>query len=105
MIVVLRVPLAFGRAHIDLTLSEGGAVAPRGWGGNGVPWPGRGKQGGDAVGLNFLSLSHFALFTVVAGTNNALGVVRRGSALVRPGWNVGTWRGAHSHGTTASTIR
>ena len=46
---LLRVPLVFGRAHADLTLSEGGAVGgdeDRGW----RPPGGRGEHGGDAVG-------------------------------------------------------
>ena len=47
---VLRLPLAFGRAHADITLSENGAVATMG--AQDRHRPGRGEQGGDAVGAS-----------------------------------------------------
>ena len=69
----LRVPLAFGRTHADITLSEGGAVATKSVNVGGlrtvaskvVMRPGR----------------HCACFTVVQGSNMMFGVLR-------PGWGV-----------------
>ena len=70
-VAVLRLPLAFGRAHADIMLSENGAVATKNVGGNYraaastvVMWSGR----------------HYAQFTVVEG-DPIFGVIR-------PGWDV-----------------
>ena len=84
----LRVPLLFGRAHADLTLSEGGAVATirhigmtdRG------PWTAASK-------VVMRSGRHSAQFTVVDGIQMILGTpVVRGDfmlfGVIRPGWDV-----------------
>jgi len=72
---VLRLPLAFGRAHGDVTLSENGALATRTAGGD---YPDR------AVASNAVMLSgrHFAQFTVVV---DALGIM---FGVIRPGFDV-----------------
>jgi hypothetical protein len=70
---VLRLPLAFGRAHATFTLAEFGAVATMSVDGlwrtaasTAAMWSGR----------------HFAQFTVRGGTDMAFGVVRPGSGHV-----------------------
>ena len=68
---MLRLPLAFGRAHGDITLSENGAVATKSAGGG---WRAAASK---AV---MRSGRHFAQFTVVAG-----GLM---FGVVRPGWDV-----------------
>ena len=72
---VLRLPLAFGRAHGDVTLSENGALATRTAGGD---YPDR------AVASNAVMQSgrHFAQFTVVV---DALGIM---FGVIRPGFDV-----------------
>ena len=70
-VVVLRLPLAFGRAHATITLSENGAVATRSRGG----W----RAAASTVVMR--SGRHYAQFTVVAGDYMMFGVIR-------PGWGV-----------------
>jgi hypothetical protein len=69
---LLRVPLAFGRAHGNITLSENGAVATKGLGGG---WR---AAASTAV---MRSGRHFAQFTMVEGIAMFFGVIR-------PGWDV-----------------
>ena len=70
---VLRLPLAFGRSHGNITLSENGAVAT--------------KSVDDGEGYRTAASKvrmwsrHFAQFTVVSGDDMMFGVVR-------PGWDV-----------------
>ena len=77
---VLRLPLAFGRAHADITLSESGAVAT--------------KSGDDdsyrtaASNAVMRSGRHFAQFTLVEGVDLYFGVIR-------PGWDVEGGEDAH----------
>ena len=69
---LLRLPLLFGRAHNDIMLSEGGAVATKGeWGG----W--RTTASNVVMG----SGRHFAQFTALDGYIRRFGVIR-------PGWDV-----------------
>ena len=70
---VLRLPLAFGRAHALITLSENGAVATKSVGG------GYYRTAANKVVMR--SGRHFAQFTVVNGTWMMFGVIRAG-------WNV-----------------
>ena len=70
---VLRLPLAFGRAHADITLSENGALATKSAG------YGRYKTAASKVVMR--SGRHFAQFTVVVGYDMYFGVIR-------PGWDV-----------------
>ena len=91
---LLRVPLAFRRAHADLTLSEGGAVATK------------------TANYGYQSLAskvvmrlgrHFAQFSVVMGHTMMLGVLR-------PGWDVEGGAGAfhvdgHCFYSTANGVR
>jgi hypothetical protein len=67
---VLRLPLAFGRSHADITLSENGAVATM----SVDDWMTR-AAASTAV---MRSGRHFAQFTVVAGDNMLFGVIRPG---------------------------
>ena len=70
---VLRQPLAFGRAHASITLSENGAVATFG-----------AQDYLDRVAATkavMQSGRHFVQFTVVSGDDMMFGVVR-------PGWDV-----------------
>ena len=78
---LLRMPLVFGRAHADFTLSEGGAVATLmgAWGG----WR---AAAGKVV---MRSGRHFASFTVVSGVCMLFGVIR-------PGWDVEAGANAHT---------
>ena len=69
---LLRVPLAFGRAHGNFTLSEGGAVATKNAGG--YSW----RKAASKVVMR--SRRHFACFTVEGGLL-VLG-------LIRPGWDL-----------------
>jgi len=74
---VLRLPLAFGRAHADMTfksLSENGALATRTAGG-GYAW----RSAASKVAMR--SGRHFAQFTMVEDGYPMFGVVR-------PGWGV-----------------
>ena len=70
---VLRLPLAFGRSHAGITLSENGAVATM----SVDDWMTR-AAASTAV---MRSGRHFAQFTVVVGNNMMFGVIR-------PGWDV-----------------
>jgi len=70
---VLRLPLAFGRSHGNITLSENGAVATM----SVDDWMTR-AAASTAV---MRSGRHFAQFTVVSGDDMMFGVVR-------PGWDV-----------------
>ena len=72
---VLRLPLAFGRAHADLTLSEGGAVVTKGMGLVTAGWRAAASKAVMRSGC------HFVWFTVVGGFNMVFGVIR-------PGWDV-----------------
>jgi hypothetical protein len=81
---LLRLPLAFGRAHGGVTLSENGAVATKIVGG--YAW--RATQSGGSYDSRaaaskaaMRSGRHFAQFTVVSGTAMLFGVIR-------PGWDV-----------------
>ena len=74
---LLRVPLVFGRAHADASLSEGGAVATM-------------NEAGPTMLSNFRSAAikvvmwsgrHYAQFTVMSGDNMLFGVIRPGSDL------------------------
>ena len=69
---VLRLPLVFGRAHADLTLSEGGAMATKTGAGFRVA----------AGKVAMRSGRHFSQFIVVKGYNMLFGVIR-------PGWDEG----------------
>jgi len=95
---VLRLPLAFGRAHADITLSENGAVATMGA-------QDRIDARAAASKVVMRSGRHFAQFTVVEG-GMFFGVIR-------PGWDVegeelapdvdghcfyGTWTGRREPG-------
>ena len=73
-VAALRLPLAFGRAHGFITLSEDGAVT---WSG------GFGAFGRRAAASKVVMRSgrHFAQFTVVGGGGMMFGVIR-------PGWDV-----------------
>ena len=68
---VLRLPLAFGRAHASVTLSENGAVATKSGGGF--------RTAASKVVMR--SGRHFVQFTVAEGSDLLFGVVR-------PGWDV-----------------
>ena len=69
----LRLPLAFGRAHGDITLSENGAVATKSVGG---------YDSRAAVSAAVMrSGRHYAQFTVEEGDSMLFGVIR-------PGWDV-----------------
>ena len=63
---VLRLPLVFGRAHADLTLSEGGAMATKTGAGFRVA----------AGKVAMRSGRHFSQFIVVKGYNMLFGVIR-----------------------------
>ena len=77
-VAVLRVPLMFGRAHADITLSEGGAVATK---------SGHGHR--SAAGTVVMrSGSYFAQITVLEGLYVVFGVIR-------PGWDVEGGEYAH----------
>ena len=68
-VVLLRVPLVFGRSHADVTLSEGGAVATKGvYGGS---W----RAAASKVVMR--SGRHFAQFTVVKGAYTNFGKICR----------------------------
>ena len=69
---LLRLPLVFGRAHGDLTLFEGGAVATKNAGGS---W----RTAASTVVMR--SGRHFAQLTVLEGKFLFFGVIR-------PGWDV-----------------
>ena len=71
---LLRLPLAFGRAHADVTLSEGGAVATRGAAGG---WS---RTAASTVAMR--SGRHFARFTVVEARSMMF------FGVIRPGWAV-----------------
>ena len=73
-VAVLRLPLAFGRAHGDITLSENGAVATRSVYDGGPAWSA-------ASTVVMRSGRHFAQFTVLEGSGMFFGVIR-------PGWDV-----------------
>ena len=77
----LRLPLAFGRAHADITLSENGAVATMD-----APAPAPTLPRSAASKVVMRSGRHFVQFTVVAGDDVLFGVIR-------PGWDVegGSW--------------
>ena len=68
---VLQLPLAFGRAHAEITLSENGAVATKSRGG----W----RTAASRVAMR--SGRHYAQFTVLDGRQVSFGVIR-------PGWDV-----------------
>ena len=70
---VLRLPLAFGRSHADVALSEGGAVATLGVEDN--------SSRPSASKMVMRSGCHFAQFTLLAGEFVYFGVVH-------PGWDV-----------------
>ena len=70
---VLGVPLSFGRAHADVTLSEDGNLATKS-----VYTGGYRTAASTAV---MRSGRHFAQFTVVQGDHTMFGVIR-------PGWDV-----------------
>ena len=70
---LLRVPLFFGRAHADMTLTEDGAVATRNHGNVGTFRTAASK-------VVMRSGRHFAQFTVVAA--------RPFFGVIRPGWDV-----------------
>ena len=72
-VAVLRLPLAFGRAHANVTLSENGALATKSAAGGGYP--------SAASKVAMRSGRHFAQFTVLGGTYLNFGVIR-------PGWDV-----------------
>ena len=77
---VLRLPLAFGRAHVtSITLSENGAVATKGVGDYNY------RTAASTVVMQ--SGRHFAQFTVVRGIVMFFGVIR-------PGWDVENGVGA-----------
>ena len=69
-VAVLRLPLLFSRTHADITLSEGGAVATRGGGGN---WY---RAAASKVAIR--SGCHFAHVTAVEGVGLSFGVIRPG---------------------------
>ena len=69
---LLRVPVVFGRAHADFTLSEDGAVATKG---------GDDRVRSAASRVVMRSGRHFVQFTVVQGVDMFFGVIR-------PGWDV-----------------
>ena len=73
-VALLRVPLLFGRAHANLALSEGGAVATMTVGG--------GYTRAAASTAVMRSGRHFAQFTVLAGSNSRL------FGVLRPCWDV-----------------
>ena len=68
---VLRLPLAYGWAHADITLSEDGAVATRG--------DNEGYSRGRSAASKAVMRSgcHFAQFTVVEGDDLYFGVIRQ----------------------------
>ena len=68
-----RLPLAFGRAHAGVTLSENGAVATMN------VYDSHSRAAASKVVMR--SGRHYAQFTVVWGTNTMFGVIR-------PGWDV-----------------
>ena len=70
---LLRVPLLFGRAHDDITLSEGGVVATKS--------AGHGYYRSVASKVMMRSGRHFVQLTVERGDSMMLGVIR-------PGWDV-----------------
>ena len=78
---LLRVPLAFGRAHGEITLSEGGAVA--------VKNVGSGWYRTAASKVVMRSGRHFVRFTVMGGVGDML------FGVIRPGWDVEGEQGAH----------
>ena len=80
---VLRLPLAFGRAHADVTLSEGVAVATKS--------VHDGYYRTAASMAMMWSRRHFAQFTVLEGEKNVLGVIR-------PGWDVDAGGDAYMYG-------
>ena len=67
---LLRVLLVFGRAHANITLSEGGAVAAKS----------EDSPGHRAAASNVVMRAgrHFAQFTVVNGDKMFFGVIRQG---------------------------
>ena len=67
-VAVLRLPLAFGRAHGDIMLSENGAVATNSVTGN--------RSAASTVVMR--SGRHYAQFTVVEGDFLFFGVIRPG---------------------------
>jgi hypothetical protein len=71
---VLGKDLVFGRSHVEITLSEGGAVATMSDAGHGV-WPTTASKAVMRMGR------HYAQFTVVSGELTSFGVIR-------PGWDV-----------------
>ena len=90
---LLRLPLAFGRAHASITLSENGAVATKFFDGEG---PEVDEEDNDyrsaASTVVMRSGRHFAQFMVeegpMSGDNMMFGVIR-------PGWDVQGGSGAY----------
>ena len=76
LVELLRLPLAFGRAHAVVTLSEGGAVATM------RVWSPVWRSAASKVVMR--SGRHFAQFTVV-----------QGKYMIRPGWGVEGAERAH----------
>ena len=68
---VLRLPLAFGRAHANITLFENGAVATR----TTIGGMGGSSYHSAASSIVMRSGRHFAQFTVQRGTDMAFGVL------------------------------
>ena len=71
---LLRAPLAFGRAHANFTLSEGGAVASR------TAAESSDDYRAAASTVVMRSGCHFAQFTVLSGIASF--------GVIRPGWDV-----------------
>ena len=86
---VLRLPLAFGRAHAEITLSENGAVATK---------SARRRRRTAASKVVMRSGRHSAQFTVVEGGYLFFGVIR-------PGWDVEGGERRCMWTATASTTR
>ena len=89
---LLRVPLVFGRAHADVTLSEGGAVATSGEPAGAIVF----RSAASTVVMR--SGRHFAQFTVVEGWGMFFG-------MIRPGWDVERGILRRMWAATASTSR
>ena len=83
---VLRVSLVFGRAHGDLTLSGGGAMATRGVGG--------GVRAAASTVVMRLGC-HYAQFTVVIGARFTVTQCQAFFGVIRPGWDVEGRANAH----------
>ena len=79
---VLRLPLAFGRAHGDYTITENGALATK-------RTEGDGSSRAAASKAVMRSGRHFAQFTCVVGEGDYLsGDTGMNFGVIRPGWNV-----------------